>query len=249
MTADARSILEQLAVVERERAARAADAALAESVVALKDYQQRRFASTYADLLSSPRYAPAARFFLDELYGPRDFSSRDAQFARVVPAMVRLFPTEIVSTVQTLAGLHALSETLDTLMARRLKGSAIDRPSYVDAWQHTGDAVQRERQIALTLVVGSSLDRLTRKPFLRGALHMMRGPAKAAGLPALQEFLEVGFDTFKAMGGATDFLSTVGARERALAKALFTVHLDDLAPNEVQARVLVEFDAALGQLP
>lgn len=249
MTADARSILAQLDVVDRERAARAADPVLADTVIALKDYQQRRFASTYADLLSSPRYAPAARFFLDELYGPRDFSSRDAQFARVVPAMVRLFPAEIVSTVQTLADLHALSETLDTLMARRLEGQAIDRLSYVDAWQHTGDPVRRERQIALTLVVGSSLDRLTRKPFLRGTLHMMRGPAKAAGLPALQEFLEVGFDTFKAMEGAADFLSTVGVRERALAKALFSARLDKLTAEGTQTRLSGEVDAALGQLP
>jgi hypothetical protein len=249
MTSDARSILEQLEVVERERAARAADPMLAESVVALKDYQQRRFASTYADLLSSPRYAPAARFFLDELYGPRDFSARDAQFARVVPALVRLFPAEIVSTVQTLADLHALSETLDTLMARRLKGHAIDRRSYVDAWQHTGDAAQRERQIALTLVVGSSLDRLTRKPLLRGALHMMRGPARAAGLPALQEFLEVGFDTFKAMKGASEFLSTVGSRERALAKALFSAHVDSLSVEESQVPAAGGLDASLGQLP
>lgn len=249
MTADANSILAQLAVVERERSARASSPVLAETVVALKDYQQRRFASTYADLLSSSRYAPAARFFLDELYGPRDFSSRDAQFARVVPAMVRLFPTEIVNTVQTLADLHALSETLDTLMARRLAGRAIDRLSYVDAWQHTGDADQRERQIALTLVVGSSLDRLTRKPFLRAALHMMRGPAKAAGLPALQEFLEIGFDTFKAMNGAADFLSTVGARERALAKALFTASLERLEFADPNPSIREGVDAALGQLP
>jgi len=238
MTADARSILAQLEVVERERAARSMDPALGDTVVALKAYQQRRFAATYGDLLLSPRYAPAARFFLDELYGPRDFSSRDAQFARVVPAMVRLFPAEIVSTVQTLADLHALSETLDTLMARWLQGRTIDRRAYVDAWQHAGDTAQRERQIALTLKVGSDLDRLTRKPLLRGALHMMRGPARAAGLPALQAFLEVGFDTFKAMGGAAEFLSTVGGRERALAQALFSTSVDSAS-----------VEAALGQLP
>lgn len=238
MTPEARSILARLDVVERERAARSMDPALASTVQALKSYQQRRFAGTYADLLASPRYGPAARFFLDELYGPQDFSSRDAQFARVVPAMVRLFPAEIVSTVQTLADLHALSETLDTLMARHLQGRTIDRFGYADAWQHTGDAAQRERQIALTLVVGSNLDRLTRKPLLRGALHMMRGPARAAGLPALQAFLELGFDTFKAMGGAAEFLSTVGARERALAEALFSARLHE-SP----------LDPALGQLP
>ena len=66
----------------------------------------------------------AARFFLDDLYGPRDFSERDAQFARIVPALVRLFPHEIVGTVQALAALHALSERLDSAMAARCHGDA-----------------------------------------------------------------------------------------------------------------------------
>lgn len=221
MAGDSQTILAQLQVVQRERALRAAEPELGAKVVALKAYQQRRFARTYADLLASARYAPAARFFLDELYGPRDFSERDAQFARVVPALVRLFPQEIVETVSALSRLHALSETLDTVMARHLVGDHVERQSYVCAWQATGQPEAREQQIALTLLVGRDLDRLTRKPLLRGSLHLMRGPARAAGLPALQQFLETGFDTFKALGGALEFLATVGDRERALARSLF----------------------------
>lgn len=221
MSEDAQRILAELQTVERERARRAADPALLAAVVALKSYQQRRFAHTYADLLCSPRYAAAARFFLDELYGPKDFSQRDAQFARVVPALVRLFPQEIVSTVEVLARLHAVSETLDTTMASHLISQTIDAHAYVRAWQLTGQPAQRQLQIDHTLRIGRDLDRLTRKPLLRSSLHLMRGPARAAGLPALQQFLEVGFDTFKAMGGASDFLGTVESRERALAYALF----------------------------
>lgn len=207
-------------------------------MVALKAYQQQRFARSYADLLASPRYAAAARFFLDELYGPKDFSQRDAQFARVVPGLVRLFPREIVETVEVLAKLHALSETLDTFMARHLLGGTVDRHSYLRAWQATGQPQAREQQIDFTLAVGRDLDRLTRKPFIRASLHLMRGPARAAGLPALQQFLETGFDTFKAMGGAAEFLGTVGARERQLARALFD------ARDELD-----EGGGALGQLP
>lgn len=242
MAATTTSILSQLDIVTRERALRAADPALQASVEAVKAYQQRRFSLTYADLLHSARYAGAARFFLDELYGPRDFSERDAQFARVVPALVRLFPHEIVETVDTLARLHALSETLDTAMARQLVGRAIDRAAYVSAWRAVGDRDGRERQIALTLTIGRDLDRLTRKPLLRTSLHLMRGPARAAGLPALQQFLEAGFDTFKAMRGADGFLATVGDRERAMVRALFDAPgLEEGGPA---------FDAALlGQLP
>lgn len=238
MVADAQAILAQLAIVSGEREARAADSAMAATVHALKAYQQQRFARTYADLLASSRYAAAARFFLDELYGPKDFSERDAQFARVVPALVRLFPQELVETVALLARLHALSESLDSMMGRHLLGRALDRAAYVEAWQFTGRADEREEQIQLTLAVGHDLDRLTRKPLLRTTLHLMRGPARAAGLPALQQFLETGFDTFKAMGGAEAFLSTVGVRERALAAALFGWH-DGVALET----------APLGQLP
>lgn len=242
MPATAQSILAQLDAVAHERALRVADPALLASVQAVKAYQQRRFASSYADLLHSTRYAGAASFFLDELYGPRDFSERDAQFARVVPALVRLFPHEIVETVDTLARLHALSERLDTDMGRQLRGIAPDRSNYVRAWQRVGDRAARERQIDLTLAVGRDLDRLTRKPLLRTTLHLMRGPARAAGLPALQQFLESGFDTFKAMGGADDFIATVGDRERSLARALFDAPVDSASgPAGVSA--------LLGQLP
>lgn len=242
MPASTQSILSQLDIVARERALRAADPLLLASVEAVKAYQQRRFSLTYGDLLRSSRYAGAARFFLDELYGPRDFSERDAQFARVVPALVRLFPHEIVETVDTLARLHALSESLDTGMGRQLLGITPDRASYVRAWQAVGDRGDREAQIALTLSVGRDLDRLTRKPLLRTTLHLMRGPARAAGLPALQQFLEFGFDTFKAMGGADEFIAIVGERERLLARTLFEFPLGSVADAQTSSLLL-------GQLP
>src|SRR5574340_1682572 len=114
-------ILAALSSVERLRASHAGDAALHQQVIALKDYQSRSFARTYADLLVHPRYGAAARFFLQELYGPHEFADRDAQFARVVPSIVHLFPGDLAGTIETLAELHALSETLDDAMARHLE--------------------------------------------------------------------------------------------------------------------------------
>lgn len=235
-------ILSHLQSVAEERARREAAPALAAATVALKQYQQQRFARSYADLLASTRYAAAARFFLEELYGPGDYSLRDAQFARVVPALVRLFPERVVDTVRQLAELHAISEQLDTAMAVELVAQPISAAGYVRAWQRVGRPADRARQIELTLEVGQALDALTRKPMLRQALRMMRGPAQAAGLASLQQFLECGFDTFKAMRGAADFLSTVEQRERQLAQALFAARLmsNDTCPIG---------DEVLGQLP
>jgi hypothetical protein len=224
-TITAAIILDSLKTVTDERAARAATPGLSLKVNAIKAYQQRRFKQTYADLLSSARYGPAARFFLDELYGPSDFTRRDAQFARVVPALVRLFSHDIVATVATLAELHALSERLDTAMGSHLGGIEVRARDYVCAWQATGRPADRERQIVLTLDVAGQLDRFTRRPLLRNGLRLMRGPAQAAGLIDLQHFLERGFDTFKSMNGASEFVHTVATRERALVAKLFGIAL------------------------
>jgi hypothetical protein len=221
MNEKGQEILRGLQAVAAERAARAADPALGAAVVALKAFQHARLQATYADLLASARWARAARFFLDDLYGPMDFTQRDAQFARIVPGLVRLFPADIVSTVAALGELHALSETMDTAMGRALAGAPCDARSYPLAWRAVGQPAVRERQIALMLVVGTALDRYTRKPLLRHSLRLMRGPAAAAGLGVLQAFLENGFDTFRDMAGAEFFLDTVASRERELAARLF----------------------------
>ncbi len=217
------TILSHLHEVERQREYRLSIPGLPQMTEQLKQFQQMRFRRSYADLLAHPRYTGAAQFFLDHLYGPGDFSRRDAQFARVVPTVVRLFPSDVVSTVAKLAELHALSEDLDTRMAEELlaDGGPISPEAYLQAWQKTGMREQRETQIELTIQIGAELERLTRKPLLRQALRMMRGPAGAAGLTELQSFLEVGFDTFRAMKGADEFLSTVDRRERALCDTLF----------------------------
>ncbi|MDE2082077.1 MAG: hypothetical protein KGI90_12045 [Burkholderiales bacterium] len=231
MKDDGLAILACLEQVGHERALRAADPVLAARVAEVKAWQRARFTATYADLLADPRHAPAARFFLDELYGPGDFSTRDDQFARIVPALVRLFSAEVVATVRALAQLHALSEQLDSAMAMAVVAAAaqapratatpLTAPRYAAAWRAVGRAADRERQIELLLAVGRALDQHTRRPLLRQALRLMRKPAEAAGLGALQHFLETGFDTFRAMHGADDFLSLIAQRERALAAQLF----------------------------
>jgi hypothetical protein len=227
-TTSAETILRHLGAVRVERAIRAANAGLTERVANIKRYQQARFAHTYADLLRHPRYAGASRFFLDDLYGPGDFTQRDAQFERIVPALVRLFPHEVVLTVRSLTALHALSERLDSDMARHVEVLPLTANSYVNAWRQTGQPASRGRQIELMLEVGRALDIYTQRPLLRHSLRAMRLPARAAGLGALQAFLESGFDTFRGMRGAADFLAEIERREREMAAALFG---SDSAPD------------------
>lgn len=221
MTPDAHRILASLQQVSVQRAANHGDPRQEAHVAAVKAYQQRRFRLTYAELLNDSRYGPAARFFLDELYGPTDYRERDAQFERVVPALARLFPKEMVHTVSLLAELHALSESLDAAMAGHIMSLPLSATGYVAAWRAAGRRADRASQIQLMLKVGTALDRYTHNPLLRSSLRLMRGPARAAGLSSLQDFLEKGFDTFRAMRGASVFLSTIAEREQELVTALF----------------------------
>lgn len=216
------SIVEHLSQAANERLAREVRPGLEAAVQAVKRYQQSRFRRTYADLLQTERYGAAARFFLEELYGPADFSRRDAQFMRAVPAFVRLLPADVVHTIAALAQLHAVTESLDSEMGSHLVGVELDATAYLHAWQTTGRAPARAAQIALTAQVGAALDHHTRKPLLKYTLRAMRGASRAAGFGDLQHFLEAGFSAFQTMNGAGEFLNIVTERETNLADALFT---------------------------
>lgn len=211
----------ELDQVETLRQQRQADPALAARVHALKAFQSERFRDTYADLLGSDRYGPPARFFMTDLYGPTEFAARDAQFARVAPSLMRMFPSLMQDLMADLSTLHGLSERLDTAMAQQLTAPEVDVASYLAAWHRCGERESRFRQIELTLALGHALEDLTRHRWLRNTLRLMRGPARAANLGDLQQVLEAGFDAFSHMRGASDFLATIERRETALMQALF----------------------------
>lgn len=215
-------IREAVAKVAALRTATASNMQLWEANLAVKRFQGRRFAGTYADLLQTAEYGGAARFFLHELYCDKDYTQRDAQFARIADALQKFFPSQVVDTAVALAELHSLTEDLDQNMAEVLLLRGNLQPTttargYMETWRSVGRFDDRARQIELVLRVGADLNRLTRKPGLRMMLRMMRKPADMAGLGALQSFLEAGFDTFAEMAGTRGrgqtFLGTISVRE------------------------------------
>lgn len=226
----AKRIRDAVTAVGALRSRAALDIGLLRAVGDVKRFQAGRFAHTYVDLLQTPRFHGAARFFLDELYGDQNYSARDDQFARIAGALQTFFPQQVVATAVRLAELHALTEELDHQMGRSwqsqgIKGERTPSERYVHAWLEVGRAQERRAQLTNVLEMGKELDRLTRTPGLRLMLRMMRRPAHAAGLSSLQTFLESGFDTFAAMGGhgsgAAEFLQIINRREEALMDVLF----------------------------
>ncbi len=217
-----------LACVEQLRL-RAQAEGLQSAVDDIKRLQAHRFRATYSDLLGQTRYAPATRFFLDELYGVHDFVQRDAQFSRIAGALERLFPEAVAQLAVDLAETHALTEVLDQQLATHwltLDDALPTATRYILSWRLTDSRVDRDRQLSVVQHMGLELQRLTRMKTLRLGLRMMRNPARAAGLDALQHFLESGFDAFSALGDARAFLDTIQERESRWIAALFDQPLD-----------------------
>lgn len=192
----------------------------------LRRWQQQRLAASFAGFLADPRTRPAAEFFLDDLYGDRDFSGRDRDLARVLPKMAALLPAKMVATAADGIELAALSHALDLRMAAALsaslpEGDAIDAASYSDAYRAVGLPRLRRRQIMLVARIGAALDQAVRMPALWGLLKMCRVPAKLAGLDALQSFLERGFGAFRKLDGAADFVGRIVAQEHKASRRLF----------------------------
>jgi hypothetical protein len=206
-------ILKELRGPERPTPARLAE---------LKRWQSQRLATTYEDIASQPRFRAATEFFLDDLYGAKDFSGRDQAMIRIVPVMLRLLPASAVETAALAIELEALSEDLDRRLADALPAGPITEASYGKAYRASGTRAERERQVELIGAVGERLDALVKRPFVFSTLKLMRRPAKMAGLSDLQDFLERGFRAFAAMKGAEPFVELVQEREREILIRLFS---------------------------
>jgi hypothetical protein len=208
----------------RRQAKQAPD--VARKRILLRQWQADRLARSYADLLASERFGLAARFFLSDLYGPKDFSSRDDEVERILPLLLSLLPVSALRTIALAVEVDALSEELDAAMVAELDRAGaierIDEAAYAAAYRRVGQPEDRERQIALIRATGDALERLSGKPLLSTLLKLMRGPAHLAGLADLHAFLENGFAAFRHMGKADEFLDRIENRELTLFNKLFS---------------------------
>jgi hypothetical protein len=222
-TAAEREFLGQLERARVLHEGRLATPQLAAALDRLASWQTRRLNATYADLALEPRYGPAIEFFQTDLYGPGDFSRRDADLARVAPLMARILPAGVIATASRAMELSTLSHELDrALVAQLREDTPLSVATYCEAYRAHANRAARERQIALIVAVGAALDRYVGKPVVRSALAAMRQPARVAGLGALQQFLERGVAAFRHMRGASEFLAIIEARETALMIAIFS---------------------------
>jgi len=207
------------------RAAARSDPRDTEDRLSLRAWQADRLAATYRDLLDSERYRAAARFFLTDLYGPKDFSERDHEVERILPTLAATLPASGIRTIALAIEVDALSEELDVAMVAELRRAhaltGITEKAYAAAYRRCGKRAQRELQLKLIGEIGEALAALVRKPLIHAALRLMRGPAKLAGLAELHTFLEDGYNAFYTMGDSTEFLAAITTREAVILRQIF----------------------------
>lgn len=224
------TLRQQLNLAKQERqVAKSQPSALA-ARIALKDFQSARLASTHADLLAAADTHAAAVFFLSELYGSKDMTQRDIDIERIIPTLERVLPYRALEALTKAIILDALSESLDSAMAARL-GENFSPQAYIAAFREATRKEERDRQVDLVQSLGESLSELVRIPLLAATLSMMRGPAKMAGLFGLQQFLETGFTTFKAMKRPHAFVRAITTREKNIIDNIYECRDDPFILN------------------
>ena len=221
----AQRLEQQLRIVAAERQAAKRDPALLAARVALKRYQSTRLEATHADLLANPNTRDAAEFFLEELYGSHDLSQRDMDLERIIPTLQKMLSYESLHTITEAIVLDALSERLDTAMARVL-GLEFSEGMYIAVYRTATTRAEREQQLQLVQQLGDSLCALVEIPLLAVTLSIMKAPARLAGLGELHKFLARGFTTFKKMKAPAQFVATIVDRERQVMNKIYNGRVD-----------------------
>lgn len=201
----------------------------------LTSWQGSRLARTHADLLRSPRYRQAVRFFLDDLYAPKDFSRRDRDLMKLSPLLARSLPESSLHTIGLALEMNVLTEELDAATDQALVAmgcpETLTDDSYTEAYRRAGDAGKRRRQIELIREVGEDLDVIVRRPWVKKGLAMARRPARLSGLEGLHGLLERGHRAFTRMRGAGEFLDAICGRELEIMERIFDRHPEPFAPD------------------
>jgi hypothetical protein len=198
----------------------------------LRAWQAGRLARTYRDLSRDARYAPALDFFLSDVYGPQDFTSRDRDLARAWHFFRRSLPEPALETLGNAMELEVLTAELDHAMVAALPPRGLGATEYAQAYRRVGRRDARERQIDLVVGIGDGLQRLVRRKWIGMVLRAAHGPARAAGFGALQDFLERGYRAFAGMDDARTLLVTIRQRETRLLEALLSDRDDPFAVVE-----------------
>ncbi|HEY5655387.1 MAG TPA: hypothetical protein VIS04_06085 [Woeseiaceae bacterium] len=211
----------------------ARDSRLREIYQAFIDWQLDYLLQYFEDMQARPDQAAAVAFIISDLAGV-EISQRDQEFAKVVPMMVRLLPKNVLASAAAAMRLNAsvlennlaICQSIDA--AHLLSGKVRER-EYAEACRCVTSYEECMELVGLTVELGHELQHAIEIPMIGVTLKAMRGPARLAGIGALQSFLETGFRTFAALENVDQFLSEIEQRMERIFRRIYRGPISALA--------------------
>ena len=201
----------------------------------LREWQTKRLARTYADLLADPGYRPACEFFLSDIYAPRDFSQRDHDLERIHKFLARVLPAATIQLLTATVELNRMTNTLDNDLLQVLVNQpsvteavtdAVTAERYAEAYRACNNQAERVHQIDLTRSILRQVCEGARLLIVGVALNMAKVPAQRAGWVEIYDFLERGYQASRHLKNAKYFVETIARRETDL---LDLIYVDNVA--------------------
>lgn len=194
----------------------------------------------FNDLHAQTGYAEAIDFTMSDLAGV-GISDRDRDLERAAPAITRMLPLHALETIAAAAEMNARVLEINIAICRCLltHGALPEEISEVDyctACRRASSLQECAELVHLITNLGRTLKTLVRIPILGLTLRAMRGPAHAAGFGALQDFLEKGYTTFRAIPDIEHFLQQIDERMIRMFEIIYTEPLEELSQPGVAAR-------------
>lgn len=200
----------------------------------LRTWQAGRLAQTYADLLDQPASRPALRFFLSDLYAPRDFSQRDHDIERIHSFLGQVLPAQTLHVLTEIITLNRLTTALDhdlcQVLVRQLGvTTAITVAQYAAGYRLCTNYDARVHQIDLITTVLTHVGAGSHRPIVGLAMKLAQLPARQAGWGELYDGLRRGYDAFRQLRDVTAFVGTIAERERRILDRLYAGDADPFA--------------------
>jgi hypothetical protein len=204
---------------------RVESAGLSPQMVQLREFQVRRIANTYRDFAAQPQYAPAMKFFLEDLYAARDFTQRDHDAERAHTFLRKIVPADMLQLATEAIELTGLSNALDETMCRILVSELNWRGEltpalYGEAYRRSNNYAERQRQIELLESVMHDAAETAHMLLTGPAMRMAKAPAYAAGWHEMYDFLERGHQAFAKVKQPDALLDAIEERETKIMRRI-----------------------------
>jgi hypothetical protein len=192
--------------------------------IALQIFQSNRLRRDYSDLAEVPQYEPVGEFFFAELYGPRDFSRRDAE-ARRLQQLLHVLPGVKLRDIEQVLALLELTHALDDELARLMVARGIhvdfDEATYERLYREADNYEARLEQLELIRHCLYNVFRLSRSALLGVALRRSGLIARLAGFEVAHDFLHKGYEALQRVSSIDLFAETIYGRELARLQRIY----------------------------